>query len=79
MSLSASINTPSVDAKGLIKQLKEQGCVCVEAMYGMSLEDMQRTPRIRRLIQTNPQRYFIGPSLGAGRNFGVGLWRHPIV
>ena len=75
----AFINTIENDTKGVIKQLKEQGCVCIESMYGVSSEECQKSPRVRRLLQMNPQRYFIGPSLCAGKSCGVGLWRRPIV
>ncbi|MBP6880370.1 hypothetical protein KBC31_01940 [Candidatus Saccharibacteria bacterium] len=79
MSATATISTVENDAKVVIKQLKEQGCVCIESMYGVSREECQKSPRIRNLLQMNPQRYFIGPSLCAGKNFGIGLWRRPIV
>lgn len=63
----------------IICQLKEQGCVCLETIYGMTIEECRRSPKFRRLSGSNPDRYLIVPSICAGRILGVSLWRRPLV
>jgi len=62
-----------------IRTLKEQGCICIHSVYGMTQSEFEASPTFRKLTNLNPERYFIGPSLCAGKMRGVGLWRRPLV
>ena len=61
-----------------IRLLKHQGCICIHSVYGMSKDDFEKSVTFRKLTNINPERYFIGPSLCAGKMRGVGLWRRPL-
>lgn len=61
-----------------IRKLKEQGCICIHSVYGMTQSEFERSATYRKLTSLSPERYFIGPSLCAGKMRGVGLWRRPL-
>lgn len=61
-----------------IRRLKGQGCICIHSVYGMTKSEFEHSPTFRKLTNLNPERYFIGPSLCAGKMRGVGLWRRPL-
>jgi hypothetical protein len=63
----------------IICQLKSQGCVCLETIYGMTVEECQKSPKFRRLSVSSPNRYIVVPSICAGKILGVSLWRRPLV
>ena len=62
-----------------IRALKQQGCICIHSVYGMTQSDFEKSATFRKLTNINPERYFIGPSLCAGKERGVALWRKPLV
>ena len=61
-----------------IRNLKREGCICIHSVYGMTQEEFEQSTTYRKLTSMNPQRYFIGPSLCAGKMRGVALWRRPL-
>ena len=65
-------------AQAKIRGLKRQGCICIHSVYGMTQVEFEQSITYRKLTSMNPERYFIGPSLCAGKMRGVGLWRRPL-